>query len=646
MAKLVEPYSKVTELVRDNSEMLPVDSGIALAGVVASPIGKSLQLINGPKEFLEKLVGMSELPRNSHVSLINAFYCSYFANLVIARSLNTKANSAALLELGKKDAKWVEVLMLNGSILNKAAKLTFSKGEGESAPILIESKTMAFVINGTVFYNMSDTEFNQKVAPYYNEASGKIAVKFSTMADVISTINSWSGMSVMDAKGNEAKIAFNADSTVSVTDIIKVASKVCVKNATSGEYAEENASSYITVADDSSSSVTIPDNYLLIECDEPGASDMWTITFTASGTNYKMGVVYGNNAPKFYEVSFLPDGVDADGNNIYIENFNKVFEGLQFHMINDESKTITLPNSSLVLGDSGVNLDECKKAKYFSQAVQMLGEQNKYEIEYLSDFGVTDPTFIKDYVYVGLMHDWFSPVDIPATYSNAQSMLLYSNAVRNTNNAIVAGPFDKNTSFLSWPTKIAWSSLYWERVFANRRSNKEYVGAFEETYGILSYNEPLVDLGESDRTSLLNGTAGPACFVVFNQQNGTYYLNMNRCHTTEENVLNEDGNRRMKNRIKRQVKKIMDQFKGRKNTNKTRSLAQSKVELYMNTEIMGLDEDSRPVEFKVVCDSSNNSTAIITARRMGVTIKTRLLGSVYWIDILDETYPLGVDFES
>jgi len=841
MAK-IEPYVHVQERVRDFPARLSIDESTNIGGVVVSPKGKLYQYISGPNEFLEKLVGAEELPRNSHISLINAYYCSYFAGLVIARALNTKATSAVRIPLtdngsmeinmyvdgtkydradstkdivissttyyawtdgvnyvytdtleiadgdtlyyfpftnyeitriatniiqvnnetnltrtpsddvelnGTRYYAWVnssltlytesatplvgnmayyipfsdkkidevssdydfitvatkyfrsdkddlavnnvryaawksednkllytldpeptidsilfEIPIMNGTLsvsnpdwyIKMLGESFLNSEAGIDVALPSQSQTVtqwAIRMNDTLMYYGSENFLENVVAidPIFEADFNKlIKEEVETIYDVVSIINSWSGYSayVIGTPTNDRTAAihidFNTSDGMKPSDFLKIITSTDIPGSNIIKFSANSAPS--------STPVSEPDKYLLIKLDEPGSIDEWKVTMTPRPTSRtgvsKLSITRdaGYSYQRF-DASINKEAKDESGNNCFIENLNPGLKGIQFKVIGDfdfDSTTQYPQFETDLFGDSGVDLVMCRKASALSSAIYTLSEQKEFRIEYLSDFGITDSTFLKDYQYVGEKNYWFTPISAPYNYTTATSVSIFSNAMKDSNNVQVMGPFDKNVAFLGWPCYIAPTSKYYERVFINKSNSKEYAPVFEQTNGILNYSDPVLMLGDSDRVTLLNGTAGPAVWLVYNQALNIYYFNDNWCHTTTENVMSEEMNRRMINRIKKDAIQIMNSFKGRVNTTKTRANVEELLTIYMNNNIMS--QEYKPEDFQVVCNETNNTVDIITANKLAVTLRVRLLGSIKYIDVLVDIFPLGVEFES
>ena len=151
-------------------------------------------------------------------------------------------------------------------------------------------------------------------------------------------------------------------------------------------------------------------------------------------------------------------------------------------------------------------------------------------------------------------------------------------------------------------------------------------------------------LDNGDREKLLN-FAAPVNFLVYNQRTDSYYLNNNETFQPNKDILSEEQNRRMVNKIKKDCNRLMQRFKGRVNTVSTRQDVESLLRHYFETNIQ--NQLYKLDDYEVVCDRADvNTTEMITANQLGVHVSVRLTNSVKYIDVLVKVYQIGTDFNS
>lgn len=356
-----------------------------------------------------------------------------------------------------------------------------------------------------------------------------------------------------------------------------------------------------------------------------------------------------------YTVSLISDELDQSGTNCFIENLNTLQIGYQFITNSDfkyegfdegePSIMEVTPRTTQVFafGDSGLDLSASKTVQCMINALYELEDQELYDIEYFAPFGTVDLQFIKNFVMIGKNNDWFTPVDIPWDKTNANSIKGYFLNVDDTSNAIGMGPFDKNYGLTGWHFYLACSTLYYTKIMNNKAARSEFAPVFDITNGILNFTNPVYMLGKSDRVKLLNFRA-PVNFLIYNQRNNVYYLNDNWTLQPQRNIVSEEQNRRMVNKIKKDCKRLMQRFKSRVNTVTTRQDVETLLKYYFKSEVM--TQIYKPNDYQVLCNEDNNPVEIITANKLGVTVRVRLENAIKYIDVLVDVFPLGVDFEA
>jgi hypothetical protein len=305
------------------------------------------------------------------------------------------------------------------------------------------------------------------------------------------------------------------------------------------------------------------------------------------------------------------------------------------------SLRLTAP-STLVFGDSGLDLSASKSVNCMIDALYVLEDQKQYDITYFASFGNTHSQFVKTYMTMCAVNNWFNGIDVPYNYTNTNSIRNHFDNLPENSNSIALGPFDKNSGLTGWRFYLAPSTLYFERVMLNRSMNREYAPVFDETFGVVNYTNPVCTLGNADRTSLLNLRC-PVNFVIYEENRNLYYFNNNLTHQSMRNLVSEENIRRVVNEIKRVTPSIVKKYKGRLNTTSTRSSVTKDMELWMNSRFFGTNYNVIQ-EYEIVCDSTNNTEDVINSNQLAITVKIRLQGSIKYINVLVDCFPLGVDF--
>lgn len=772
--QISEPAVSVSERIHEFPTQLNITGETNIGGVIVAPTGPRLSLVSGPQDFLDKYTIDGQVPRNANITFLNAYYLSFSAGLVLARSMNTTAvNGLYFTPVSKKETKllmnfasdtiwgfefdgvyywcndgdksWTNFISTIKTLVNAdgtsvmtADQITkieqvgndsnqYCESQDELASLIAAqlSKTESTDINAVWDSNVggilispsiqvvpvADEEGEPTEDPYYtldqqtnvnlitlfksNEAelaaleSHKIDYKdgvalteketlditfddtiggnwgftFGSMAyyhgaidksiyedyslvscnsidDIVNSINGINGMTAkvtsqdpdqgIPTQGRTYKVEIHfSEGNRLYVDESKMDN--CHITQQSDAIHEDMSKMLFAVYPSNPQS---QDEYKIII--KPGSEDYFYLTTDEGGDR------------NTYEVSLIPDGLDSTGANCFIENLNSL--GINFTFITNNN----IPEEDLInqkpevnqvfsFGNSGLDLSASKEITCMINALYALEDQELYDIEYLAPFGMTDAQFIKNYTLIGKNNDWFTPVDIPYNRTNSNSIKAYFLNVDNSSNIEAMGPFDKNSGLLGWQFYLAASTLYYTRVMNNTSANSKWAPIFEQTNGILDYTNPVYTLGKEEREKLLNFKC-PVNFAVYNQRLSVYYFNDNRTHQYTNNIVSEEQNRRMVNEIKKNCVRLLQKFKGEFNNTTTRANVTSTLQYYFQWSVM--TQNYTPVEYEIVCDETNNTTEIINANKLAVTVRVRLTPSTKFIDVLVDVYPLGVEFTS
>jgi len=556
--------------------------------------------------------------------------------------------------------------------------VTFEDGGVQNDGVMLKAKNILFKDNIAltkkydIEFNFTDDDgtFNKSFAftfgqmAYYHGAIDKSLyseyslMKVDTVGEVLASINGFAGIAAEYLKESDSS---NENSNAQ-TESLKAITVWCSEG--NEIYAEDGCSptgepyGAITPSQDweNAHPEYSKDTKLLeVYPDDPQEFDNYKISISPDDGNlFYMTVKNPKDESNTYEVSLLSDGLDSAGVNAYIENLNTLGIGMTFTVNQDYKydadtdpgeasieKVLIKVNQAWSFGDSGLSIDMSKDITCKINALYELEDQELFDIEYLAPLGETDLQFIKNYTLVGKNNYWLTPVDIPWNRTNKNSIKQYFMNVDNSSNIIAMGPFDKNIGLTGWQFKLAASTLYYTKIMSNRAARSEYAAVFDITNGVLDYTNPYYLLGEDERTALLNFKC-PVNFVKFDQRSDVYYFNDNRTHQSKLDPVSEEENRRLINRINKDLKRILDPFKGRMNTETTRLDVCTVIDRYFEQFIM--NQNYKPDAYARVCDESNNTPDIINANKLKVWVGVRVNNAIKYIDVLDEVFPLGVAF--
>lgn len=628
-----EAYVSVKEVIMTAPSTNNVSNTSNIGGVIVSEVGPRLAYIESPAQFLETYTkdGVT-VPRDAHITFINAYYLSYAAGLVIARSMNTTATSGVLFF---QDSEPVKVIYKDGDLMSKSIDITLTFED----PVPTDC---SFVLNGYVFYK-GDLPANK-----YDEYQDFAA--FADVEDIVSTIEGWDDCHCSYSRvgdTEEYKLTVLHDPSIDfqlTTDSSEIIGLTVQLSTVSDAFVTPTGKAqlfslrYLDATGDDS--FTVQTSHIAqVTTGEPvpaAGAQQFDLTIDAGD---------GNIATGTYVCSMHPGAVDANGQSIYIDYLNTM--DLNFEVVVFEGTSKMAPaemTTKVRFGDSGLNLEECAKTSYLMAALTYLEDQEKYDIEYLAPFGVTAMPFVKRFTTTGAANKWFTPCDTPYTATNiAQIKRYWSDLGVDNSNIEALGCFDKNTSLTGWVNYIACSTLYYEKVMANRAYNAEFAPVFKDEYGTVNMTNPVKELLKSERQLLLD-LGKRVNWIAYNQRTQTYYLNDNVTHYSKIDIVSEEQNRRLVNKVQKDLIRLLDQFLGKYNTRQTRLDVSDAIETYLRNNIM--NKKFPPEEFQIICDESNNPASIIRENKLAVTVRLRLYNAIKYIEVLNEVYPLGVDFTS
>jgi hypothetical protein len=619
-----ESYVQVKEVIMTapNTSISPGVSSIG--GVIVSEVGPRVAFINSPSEFLENYtIDGVTVPRDAHTSFINAYYQSYSSSLVISRALNTTATSGLIWY---EDTEPINVIYKDGDLMSKKTLLTLQFED----PILEES---SFVLNDTVFHK---GEIPADIYEAYQRFS-----QFVDIDDIVATLEGWDDVHCTYSRVDE----FNYELTLMHTPSI-------------GFKLSENPAETIGMTltlGATEDAYTVPAGKLpLFSLSSMTPSGADTIKAMTHKNEVVEGIKQfylsidageGNAATGDYLCSLNQVAVDINGQGIFIDYLNTMGLDLSVEVFEGVNKLAPIESTIMTaFGNSGMNLEESAKNAYLMKALDFLQNQELFDIEYLSPFGITQLPYVKRYVIVGSANNWFTPIDCPPNATNLSQIKRYFNDLGvEGSNILALGCFDRNVSLTGWINLIACSTLYYERVMANLRYGAEFAPVFKNEFGTVNMTNPTRLLLREERQELLD-LAKRINWVVYNQRTQSYYLNDNVTHQVKTDIVSEEQNRRLVNKVNKDLVRILDQFIGRFNTRQTRLNVTDVIEMYLRKNIM--NQKFPPNNFQIVCDETNNPASIITENKLAVTVRLQLYNAIKYIEVLNEVFPLSVAFTS
>lgn len=622
----VEPYVRVSEVIKKAPNLAGINSDTNIGGVIVSDYGPRLAYIEGPDQFLETYTkdGVT-IPRGADISFINAYYLSYSAALVLVRSMNTQATSGiVVLKNSDSSITAVKAMFEDGNMLD--TKEEFSIEEAEGVPRWL--------------IKIGDTTFYKLISEGAQAPSGDNVHECSSIEEIPAEISKWDDYEADLVKDDDEyeftvyhRILEGAENDFTIGDVEGlILNPDPFEPATPGNILPEG------------------DQIFKLILDRPGSADSHKFSVNAhSGTpdpavGFDPELLFDMTVDgDTYSVSLFPDAVDENGTNCYIDNLSSINGlGYTIEVVQENVKIASLTPAEVPFGNSLLDNDLSRSPAYLMAALGDLEDQNLYDIEAISPFGITNAQFVLRFLYVGLTNKWFAPFDVPYTATNAKAIEMYMRSItHNSSNGYAIGPFDKNVSLTGWRNYIAASTLYWERVMSNKAQNREFAPVFDQETGVIELTNPVKMLGNEDRETLLN-LSKPVNYAIFDQRTNIYYINDNYTYQSEVDIVSEEMNRRMVNKLNKGLHRLMQRFKAKFNTVSTRDNVVQLIKYYIDNVFM--TQEFKPEAYEIVCDETNNTAEVIRANQLKVAVRVRLYNSIKYIEVLNEVYPIGVDF--
>jgi hypothetical protein len=200
-----------------------------------------------------------------------------------------------------------------------------------------------------------------------------------------------------------------------------------------------------------------------------------------------------------------------------------------------------------------------------------------------------------------------------------------------------------DSSSLGFTFPLSPAVLYCFRVALNQRVGLEFAPAFGVTYGQVNAATPMIRKmipksweDEIKATAQINT-------IYYSYRNNAYYFRDNMTLTNQHSVMEEEMNRRIANKINRDIFYIMENYIGRINDSILRTEVSSVIERYMQDNIMSLKATIN--DYRITCDETNNSLEDQANNRLNLKVEIQCNSSVKFVDILTRYFSLATPLD-
>lgn len=288
-----------------------------------------------------------------------------------------------------------------------------------------------------------------------------------------------------------------------------------------------------------------------------------------------------------------------------------------------------------------------------NKALNKLINDERYIVEGLCDFGITNSDeVIGDNGYQSTMASRTALIEdeplnsnyfyVPSGTKSTSYLVIANNAslIPASHNVMYLAPWDKDSGTLGFEFDVSPSVLYWEGVARNKGVNNEFAAMFGQTNGIVSPVKLAKKFGKKERQMLL---AKRVNTIFEDVAQGATYINDNVVSYKTDDILNSENNVRLKIRINKSIPQILSKFKGEPSNYRTWKEAREAVEYWFKSTVMTWNYTIS--EYKVVCDSTNNTAETIRQHKLVMRVMVRYERSTKYIIVYSDAYDLGIEFE-
>lgn len=273
-------------------------------------------------------------------------------------------------------------------------------------------------------------------------------------------------------------------------------------------------------------------------------------------------------------------------------------------------------------------------------AFDQIEKDERYIVEGLTDCGCTNPAIQNYIANIATQSNYFYPASTAASTNYMVIANKKQKVTKRNSNVYWLAPYDLDDGTVGYLFNCMSSTLYWEVVFNNRRTNMEFASAFGQNNGICSVVNLAKEFNKEERQLLLTKKINSIFRDVYLER---IYINDNFTSQEEDNVWKEECNVRLRIRISKAMPVILNQFKGRKNNQKLWDDTKSAIDYWMKTTVLAYGETIS--DWQVICDETINTPEEIRANRLNVILNVRYPNSVKYITVYHKSYPIGVPFD-
>ena len=256
-------------------------------------------------------------------------------------------------------------------------------------------------------------------------------------------------------------------------------------------------------------------------------------------------------------------------------------------------------------------------------------EDERYVVEGMTDLGNT----------YSILQNYMANIAVNSNYFYAVSTINSTNYMtiankkqkitKNTPKLYFLSPWDYDDGTVGYLFPASPSTLYWECISRNRTNNNWFAPAFGQTTGIVTPVKLTTEFKKSERQLLLTKKIN----TIFHDLNiERIYINDSYTATTDDNIRKEENIERSIIHISKAMPTLLNQFKGRINSQKTRKEVEDVINYWFKTHMIRVSGDLID-DWLVVVDNTDtiNPPEEQRKNKLNVLVQVRYRNAIKYI---------------
>lgn len=302
-------------------------------------------------------------------------------------------------------------------------------------------------------------------------------------------------------------------------------------------------------------------------------------------------------------------------------------------------------NSFEIYRDLSIKIDETDILTVtpgdLKRSISAITEDEVYTTEGLTDLGNTNIDFQTYLCNMAKNENYFYPISTLYSTNYLAIANYRSRLAQDSHKLYTSAPWDIDSGTVGFKFHASPSVIYWEAVSRNRSMNREFASVFGfSSNGQVLYTNPVTEFTKKQRQLLLSKQVNT---VMWNSQNQTW--NMNDCYTmtSENHILNEDGNSRLFIRINKAIPTLLRPLIGRKLNNATYADAETILKYWFERTILTMQYSVSDYKVTIANLEANDDQAR-RQNKMYVLVECLFARSLKYVIVYSDALDMGMEF--